>query len=147
MKRHEFLSVLGISASTVIFAPFLTSCSKSSGVAVDPVVPVNTGADFTLDLSVAANAALLTNGGFLVKNNIIVAKTSAGTYFAVASACTHEGAEIQFDNVNTRFICSNQSAGHGSKFTTSGTVSSGPAPSALKLYSTALSGTSLRIFG
>ena len=147
MKRHEFLSVLGISASTVIFAPFLTSCSKSSGVAADPVVPPSTGVDFTLDLTVAANAALLTNGGSLIKNNIIVAKTSTGVYYAVASACTHEGAAIQFDNANTRFICSNQSAGHASKFTTSGAVSSGPAGSALKMYSTALSGTSLRIFG
>ena len=147
MKRHEFFSIIGISAATVAFAPFLTACSKSSGVAADPVVPPASGVDFTIDLSLAANAALLTNGGSLIKNNVIVAKTSAGTYAAVASACTHEGAAIQFDNANTRFICSNQSGGHASKFSTSGAVTAGPAGSALKMYSTALTGTSLRIYG
>ncbi|MEI6142225.1 MAG: Rieske 2Fe-2S domain-containing protein [Mariniphaga sp.] len=147
MKRHEFFSIIGISAATVAFAPFLTACSKSSGVAADPVVPPASGVDFTIDLSVAANAALLTNGGSLIKNNVIVAKTSAGTYAAVGSSCTHEGAAIQFDNANTRFICSNQSAGHASKFSTSGAVTAGPAGSALKMYSTALTGTSLRIYG
>lgn len=146
MKRHEFLSTLGISATTVMFAPFLTSCSKSSGVAA-PVTPSTNNVDFTLDLTAVANAALVTNGGSLIKNGVIVAKTTTGTYVAVASACTHEGAAIQFDNANTRFICSNQSAGHASKFTTTGAVSSGPAGSALKMYSTALSGTSLRIYG
>jgi len=145
MKRHEFLSALGISASTVIFAPFLVSCSKSSGVAADPTT--TNSVDFTLDLSAAANAALTTNGGSLIKNGVIVAKTSTGTFVAVASVCTHQGADIQYDNANTRFICSNQSAGHGSKYTTTGAVSSGPAPTALKLFNTTLTGTSLRIFG
>ncbi len=146
MKRHEFLSVLGISASTVIFAPFLTSCSKSSGVAA-PVTPSGNSVDFTLDLSVAANAALATNGGSLIKNGVIVAKTSTGTYVAVASICTHQGADIQYDNTNTRFICSNQGSGHGSKYTVTGAVSAGPAPTALKMYNTTLTGTSLRIYG
>ena len=147
MKRHEFFSILGISATTVVFAPFLTSCSKSSGVAADPVVPVSNGVDFTLDISLAANSSLLTNGSSMVKNNVIIARTSAGDYIAVAAACTHEGAGIQFDSANSRFICSNQSAGHGSRFSTSGAVTAGPAASALKMYSVKLTGNSLRIYG
>lgn len=142
MKRNEFFTVLGVSAGTILFAPFLTSCSKSSSALPDPAPGGGGAIDFTLDLSQAANVALTSNGGSLVKSGVIVARTSTGVFVAVASACTHQGTTIDFDNANTRFHCS----GHGSNFTTSGSVINGPATVALKMYNASLTGTSLRVF-
>ena len=90
MKRHEFFTALGVTAGTVIFAPFLVSCSKSNSVA-DPGTGGTPGTiDFTLDLSLPANSALMTVGGSLANNGIIIAFTSSG-YVALANVCTHQG--------------------------------------------------------
>jgi len=137
MNRHDFLSVLGVSAGTVIFAPFLASCSKNSSV-------LGTGGtvDFTLDLTLPANASLNSNGGSLLKSGVIVARTSAGAYIAVSSACTHQGSTINFNSAGNRFICPN----HGANFSTTGSVLVGPATSPLAKYNTTLTGTSLRVY-
>ena len=142
MRRHEFLTALGVSAGTVIFAPFLTSCSKSSTMDTTPPPPGGSTVDFTLDLSLPANSALNTNGGSLLSSGIIVARTSAGAYIAVASACTHQGFTLAFDNLGNQFHCAN----HGSNFAVTGAVINGPATTALKSYNTTLTGTSLRVF-
>ncbi len=142
MRRHEFLTALGVSAGTVIFAPFLTSCSKSSTMETTPPPSGGGAVDFTLDLSLPANAALNANGGSLLSSGIIVARTSAGAYIAVASACTHQGFTLAFDNPNNQLHCAN----HGSNFAVTGAVINGPATTALKAYNTTLTGTSLRVF-
>src|SRR5665648_245051 len=113
MNRHDFLSVLGVSAGTVIFAPFLASCSKNSSVLGDGGT-----VDFIIDLTLPANASLNSNGGSLLKSGVIVAKTSAGAYIAVSSACTHQGSTINFNSAGNRFICPN----HGANFSTTGSV-------------------------
>jgi len=145
MNRNQFFTVMGVSAGTVLFAPFLASCSKSSTLSTDPGTGSG-GVDFTLDLTLPANATLNTNGGYLTKSGVIVARTSTGTYVAVAAVCTHQGAALAFDNVNTRFRCTNPAAGHGSVFSTTGSVVNGPAVTALKMYNTTLTGTSLRVY-
>jgi len=143
MRRHEFLTALGVSAGTVIFAPFLTSCSKSSTMDTTPPPVVGGTVDFTLDLSLPANSALNSNGGsFISDKGVIVARTSAGAYVAVASACTHQGFTLAFDNPGNQFHCAN----HGSNFAVTGAVINGPATNALKTYNTTLTGTNLRIF-
>ena len=146
MKRKEFFTTLGISAGTVMFAPYLVSCSKGNAVA-DPGTGGTPGAiDFTLDLSLPANAALNTNGNSMTNSGVLIARTSSGSFVAVAAACTHQGSAILFDNANTRFNCSNTGAGHGSQYSIGGAVIAGPAPKALKLYNTQLTGTKLRVF-
>ena len=146
MKRKEFFTALSVSAGTVMFAPFLVSCSKGSSVA-DPGTGGTTpaGLDFTLDLSLAANSALMTVGGSLANNGVIIANTSSG-YVALASACTHQGSAVLYDSANNRFNCSNTGSGHGSQYALNGAVTAGPAPKALKLYKTTLTGTKLRVF-
>lgn len=144
MKRYEFLSALGVSAGTVLFIPFLTSCSKSS---LDTTTTPGGGGglpvDFTLDLTQTANADLNSNGGSLLKSGVIIARTSTGEFIAVSSACTHQGFTLVFENANNRFHCNN----HGSNFATTGSVLNGPAATALTKYNTSLTGTSLRIYG
>lgn len=144
MDRKEFLNLLGLSVGGGIAISCLNSCAKEDGA--NPGGNNGGGggskADFTLDLSDPSNAALTANGGFLVKNRVIVARTQGGTYIAVAAACTHEGTIINYQSNNQRFLCPN----HGSAFSETGSVLNGPATGALKQYQTSLSGTSLRIF-
>ena len=145
MRRQDFLTALGISAGTVIFAPFLTSCSKSGALSTDTGTGGPGAIDFTLDLTVPANATLNNNGGYLAASGVIVARTSTGAYVAVANSCTHQGYVLAF-NPDDKFHCQNPGAGHGSVFGSNGAVVNGPATTALKTYNTTLTGTSLRVF-
>lgn len=142
MDRKEFLTQLGLTSAAIFAGACLAGCSKdddnSSGGGNNPP----TGVDFTLNLSDAANAALNTAGGYIYKSGIIIARTQANTYIAVSQVCTHQGTTVVFQGGNDRFYCPN----HGATFSTTGAVTGGPAPSALKRYNTSLSGTNLRIF-
>lgn len=151
MKRNEFFSTFGVTAGMLFLAPAINSCSKSDSVAsTDNTNGSNTSGtsgtggtiDFTLDLSTSTYSALNNNGGSIVKNGVIIAKTSSGAYVALASACTHEGTTLGFDSAGNRFHCPN----HGSNFGLDGALQNGPATSALKKYNTQLTGTMLRIF-
>ena len=148
MKRNEFFSAIGISAGMLFMAPALSSCSKGyTDSTTNPGVggnPGGTGAiDFTLDLSSPTYAALNSNGGSIVKDNIIIARTTAGVFVALTSICSHQQYNpIAFDSANNRFHCPN----HGSNFGVDGSVINGPATSALKKYNVQLTGTNLRIY-
>lgn len=134
MKRKDFLNQIGIGAA-MFLAPVcfgsLTGCKKTS------TTPANI--DFTLDVS---TGVLSKNGGFLVKDTVIVARTNSGTFIAVAAACTHEGTNVNYKASSNNFICPN----HNATFSSDGTVTQGPANSNLIKYNTTLTGTSLRVF-
>ncbi len=137
MDRKEFISLAGFGSLSVFTAACLASCSKSGTV---PAAPANV--DFTLDLTQPANAALLTNGGYIYSNGIITARTISGTYIAVSQYCTHQGQAVTYQGQGQNFYCS----AHGASFSNTGAVTGGPAPSALKQYNTALNGTMLRVY-
>jgi cytochrome b6-f complex iron-sulfur subunit len=132
MNRKEFLSLVGIGTTGVFVTSCLSACKKEN----------NTNIDFTLDLSSSANAALTANGGYLISQGVIVAKTSAGEFIAVSAACTHQGVNVEFQSSNNRFHC----PGHGANFTITGTVQNGPANSPLTKYNTSLNGNLLRVY-
>lgn len=134
MDRKEFLSQLGLGSAAVFMGACMAGCSK------DGATPASV--DFTLDLSATANAALNTAGGYVYKNNVIVARTLQNTYIAVSQACTHEGTSVQFQGGNNRFYC----PAHGATFSVTGTVTGGPANKPLVQYNTQLTGTTLRVF-
>lgn len=136
MDRKEFLSQLGITGATVFMGACMAGCSK------DSPAPAPANVDFILSLTDPANAALTNAGGFVYKNNIIVARTQNNAYIAVSQACTHEGTNVQFQAGNNRFFCPN----HGATFSTTGAVTNGPATKSLTSYSTQLTGSNLRIF-
>jgi cytochrome b6-f complex iron-sulfur subunit len=139
MDRKEFLATIGL--STASFAVInCVGCSKSNDASASGVSgPTNV--DFTLDLSASANAALLTNGGYLASNGVIVARTTSGTYIAVQQSCTHESYPLVYQAANQRFYCNN----HGSYFAENGVVKANPATKSLTTYTTTLTGTSLRV--
>ncbi|MCX6296088.1 MAG: Rieske (2Fe-2S) protein [Bacteroidetes bacterium] len=135
MERKEFLALVGTSFAAITLASCLGSCKKEKNA--QPTV------DFTLDLTAAANSALATNGGYIYSNSVIVARTMAGGYIAVAQACPHQGVSVVYQPSSGGFYCS----AHGSAFSASGAVTAGPAGTALKQYTCDLSGTSLHVHG
>lgn len=140
INRKDFFTAIGVSAAAVTLLSCMGGCSKNSaGVINPPVVP--TGVDFSLDLTTSANAALKNNGGFVVSQNIIVARTSAGAYIAVQQSCTHASYPLEYQSGNHRFYCGY----HGSNFSESGAVINGPAQTALTVYKTTLTGNLLRV--
>ncbi|MCR9264572.1 MAG: Rieske 2Fe-2S domain-containing protein [Flavobacteriaceae bacterium] len=145
MERKEFLRSLGAGAAFALTFPCIHGCSKDE---VDGnIVEEPTGVDFTVDLTSQEAQALVANGGFILKNLVVIAKNLEGDYVAASQVCSHES----YDQV--RFV--NQDGGifycdvHGSRFAQNGTplnqVDSKPAKT-LKIYNTELEGSVLRIF-
>ncbi|MEQ1554751.1 MAG: Rieske (2Fe-2S) protein [Ferruginibacter sp.] len=142
MDRKEFLSALGLSAGAILLTTCLGGCKKESDDDGGNVIaPSNV--NFNLDLSLPANAALNTAGGYVYANGVIVAKTTSGTIIAVSQACTHAGTSVQFVGSSNQFYCPN----HGAKFNTTGGVTNGPATSALKQYAVTISGNIVTVVG
>lgn len=151
MNRGEFLRSLGLSTSTLMafycLGTTMTACgSKDDDPApgTDPGTNTGTGItgtttgsaiNFTVDMTNATYTKLKTNGGSEKIGDVIVARTNAGTYVALAKACTHEGTAINFRAAQNDFLCPN----HGSEFSTTGAVEQGPATSPLKTYTVTVS--------
>jgi cytochrome b6-f complex iron-sulfur subunit len=134
MERKDFLAQLGLGAAFVLTAGCFGSCKKSSTTSDAPV-------DFTLDLTASANAALVTNGGYLVSNGVVVAKNSAGAYVAATQTCSHEGLkQISFNN--NEWSCS----AHGARFNQAGSGLNSNGSKGLKIYNTSVTGSSLRVY-
>jgi cytochrome b6-f complex iron-sulfur subunit len=142
MDRKEFFSKVGFGAAAALLpaciAGIATSCSSDNSTSPSPA-PAPSGVDFLLDVS---TGSLATNGGYLVSQGIVVARTNSGTYIAVSASCTHEGTNVNYNASGNNFICPN----HGAQFSSIGTVTQGPANSNLKKYNTTLTGNSLRVY-
>lgn len=140
MNRKEFFARAGFGAAAVLLPACIAglSSSCSSDDSLSPA-PAPTGVDFNVDVS---SGTLATNGGFMVTNGIVIAKTLAGSFIAVSAACTHEGTNVNYNSSGNNFICPN----HNSEFTSVGVVTKGPATSNLKQYNTSLSGNTLRVY-
>lgn len=135
MDRKEFLSLIGMAAGGAAVAACMGGCKKES-------TAPNISVDFTLDLTAAANAALQNNGGYLVTQRVIVARTLSGSYIAVAAACTHEGQTVDYQSGSHHFHCPR----HGATFSESGAVLSGPPNSPLQQMKTSLNGNALHVY-
>lgn len=145
MERKDFLAALGLSAGSIVISSCLGACGKTDTGSPDPVTPTPTPGgklDFTLD--VATNSEINTKG-WTIMNSVIIAKNGS-SYIALSSVCTHQGNPITYNSGSNNFPCSLTDAAHGSVFDSSGARIQGPATSALKKYSTTLSGNSLRVF-
>ncbi len=146
MERIQFLRSLGAGAAFAIAFPCLGACSKDKGETGGDI-PVPTGVDFTVDLEAAENNELTKNGGFILKNSVVVVKNLEGNFVAASQVCSHQGYdEVRFsDQDGGIFYC----GVHGSRFEQSGKpknqVDSAQAKS-LKVFKTELSGVLLRVF-
>lgn len=145
MERKEFLRSLGAGAAFALVFPCTQGCSKDQ--VNGNIVEEPTGVDFTVDLTSQEAQALVSNGGFILKNLVVIAKNLEGEYIAASQVCSHES----YDQV--RFV--NQNGGifycdvHGSRFDQDGSplnqVDSNAAKP-IKVYNTELDGSILRVF-
>ncbi len=143
MERKDFMKQVGLGFGAVL----LMNCLQACGEAEIPDPMPGAGGDkldFTLNLTTGSNSTLQTKGGFLVSNNVIVARTLTDTFIAVDAACTHQQTIISYRANSNDFKCPN----HGSEFGADGKATMGPATSALKKYKTSFDATAntLRIF-
>jgi cytochrome b6-f complex iron-sulfur subunit len=138
MTRKEFFASVGFGAAAVLIPSciggLVTSCSKDDKGSTAP-----TNVNFTLDIS---TGTLAVNGGHLVYQGVLVARTMSGAFIAVSAGCTHQGTTVNYSSAGNNFICPN----HGAVFSSNGAVTQGPASTNLAQYNTALTGNSLRVF-
>ncbi|WP_437397025.1 ubiquinol-cytochrome c reductase iron-sulfur subunit [Flagellimonas lutimaris] len=145
MERKEFLRSLGAGAAFALTFPCLQGCSKDD--VNGDIVEEPSGVDFIVDLTTSEAANLSENGGFILKNLVVIARNLQGEYVAASQVCSHQS----YDQV--RFV--DQSGGifycdvHGSRFDQDGTPLNqvdGAAAKALKVYNTELNGSILRVY-
>lgn len=138
MTRKEFIAQVGGGAAGLFFVACAAGCRKKQSTNSPPQGPSNV--NFTIDIS---SGPLSSNGGYTVKNGVIVARTNSGSFLAIAATCTHQGTNLQYNASANKFTCPN----HGAQFTANGSVAQGPATIAEKNYNTSLSGTILTVTG
>ncbi len=134
MERREFLGKLGVGAAFALTATCLGSCTKDT---------VATPKDFTLNLDATENANLKNNGGYVISNGCVVAKTTAGVYVAATVVCSHQQQkEVIYDENANEFYCN----AHGARFDLAGKGKNSNGSGGLTIYKTALTGSSLRVY-
>jgi len=137
MERRRFFRNFAVGGSLLLTAPVLfNSCSDDSS---DDDNNNNNGN--TVDLTDPAYASLKTVGGFAYKGDIIIIRSSDTVYLALSKVCTHSQCTVTYNSTNKDIPC----PCHGSKFTTTGAVITGPAASPLKKYSVTQNGNILTI--
>ncbi|NQU55143.1 MAG: Rieske (2Fe-2S) protein [Bacteroidetes bacterium] len=138
MERKEFIKKFAVGGSILLTAPVLfNACSD------DSTEPDNGGGtnNTIVDLGQTAYSALGTVGGSANKGNIIIIRTGDTSYIALSNVCTHQQCTVGYNHGTTELIC----PCHGSKYSTSGAVTNGPAPTSLKKYTVTKDGNSLKI--
>ncbi len=146
MERKDFLRTLGAGAAFALAFPCVQGCSKDDTVDGD-ITPVPTGVDFTIDLNSSEAAKLDNNGGFILKNLVVVVKNLEGNFVAASQVCSHENYDqVRFVNTDGGiFYCDV----HGSRFEQDGTPLNqvdSKTPKALKIFKTELTENILRVF-
>lgn len=134
MDRKEFLKKIGLGAAFALTATCLGSCAKET---VTPSGPV----DFTLDLSLPAYAELANNGGYIIKDRVVVAKDSNGNYVAATQRCSHDGTHA-IVLLNNEWFCTD----HAARFSLNGSGLNEKGKNNLTIYKTQLNGNQLRIY-
>ena len=135
INRHEFLRKLGFAGSAlaaVYFGGHLQSCTNER---VSPA-PTN----LTLDLTASENAALKANGGYVVKEGVVIARSNTGSYIAATLTCSHEG-KNQIMYQSDHFYC----PAHGAKYDNTGKGLNSEGKKGIRVYTTSLTDNILTI--
>ncbi len=155
MERREFLESLGLGAAFVLTATCLNSCANNNVSDYNPVAtPTGTTGTtgstgtttnndlLTLDLTLAANAALNTNGGYIISKGIVVARDKNGNYVAATQTCSHEGRQqVYYDANSNSYWCT----AHSAHFSLTGAGLNSTGSRGITIYTTKLDGTTLHI--
>ena len=132
MNRKEFLNQVGVGAALVMTGMCFQQCSK------EPKGPV----DLSIDLTDSASADLLQDGGYIIVEEVVIARTSNGDYVAATQICSHQGFKQVFFNSSDQFECSR----HGARYDLQGGGLNENGEDGLTIYNTELTGDILRVF-
>ena len=149
MERKEFLKSLGAGAAFAVTISCLGGCLREE---VDTVAlqdtnatnTENTGASstilFSIDLNASEAAKLAVDGGYIVKNNVVVAKNLNGEFVAATVICSQDLIKkVTFKN--NEYYCTE----HGARFDQTGKGLNNDGKKGLKIYKTSLNGSILDI--
>lgn len=139
MKRKEFLKTLGAGAAFAISYACLGGCSTNNLDENTPIDPA-TGVLFTINLNDASSNALKNNGGYLIKNNVVIAKDMSGNFVAATVVCSHEQKKKVIFR-NSEFYCT----AHGARFDLNGKGINSTGGNGIKIYETSLANNILSI--
>ncbi len=135
MTRKEFITQAGTAAALLLVPACISGLSSCKKQKADKPKSV----DFSLDIS---SGPLATNGGAIINDGVIVARSLSGEFIAIDSVCTHEGTNINYVSTSHSFKCPN----HGATYDANGNVTTGPASKSLTSYHCTLNGSSLRVY-
>lgn len=128
LSRHAFLRKLGFGGAALTalyFSGHLQSCTN------DRVNPAPT--NMTLDLNDPAYAALKSNGGYVIKDGVVIARSNSGAYIAATHTCSHEGRnEVIYQT--DHFYCT----AHGAKYDNAGKGLNSEGKKGIAVYTTSL---------
>ncbi len=149
MERREFLESLGLGAAFVLTATCLHSCANNNSNLVTPTTTGTTGTTgttnsdlLTVDLTLPANSALNSNGGYIVEKGIVVARDKNGNYVAATQTCSHQDLQgIYYDSASNSYYCSV----HGAHYNLAGTGLNSNGSRGIAIYKATLNGTTLHI--
>ncbi|MBK7134584.1 MAG: Rieske (2Fe-2S) protein [Bacteroidales bacterium] len=140
-RRDVIQRVLLGGAALIVIPSAFTSCEKKTEPDPEPTPgPGPSGSKITIDLSQADYSVLNTAGGSKIVQTLLIVNTGT-TYVALSSVCTHEGCTVGYVSTAGNIQC----PCHGSMFTTTGSVSAGPATTPLTSYPVNKSGNILTI--
>jgi cytochrome b6-f complex iron-sulfur subunit len=145
-SRRQFCQAAALGA----LALFLQSCGGGSSTSPSGTssltVLSGTPGTGSITLPIGSGSPLATVGGMaLVQaggSSVLVARTGQDSFAAVTAICTHQGCQIT-DYSGSVYVC----PCHGSQFSTSGQVLTGPASVALQSFTTQFSNGTLTITG
>jgi len=139
MNRREVIQKFLVGGTVLLFVPtVLKSCTKDS--TDNPGTNPDGTDNIKLDLSLAENSALNTSGSSKIVRDILIINTGT-KIIALSSVCTHQGCTVGYNAGAGDIEC----PCHGSVYSTSGSVITGPAPSPLRSYPASVTGNILTI--
>jgi hypothetical protein len=150
MKRKDFIKQVGIGAAIAITFPCITSsCKKKDDNKTDnngsnySYTPA-TNIDFTIDLNSTEGAPLKKKGGYVVKNDVVVARTKTDEYIAASLHCSDENLKsVTYDG--DEWYCTEHDATYSNNGAGTQTYNN-LGEKGITTYNTELTGTILRIF-
>lgn len=129
LSRRDFIkrSAVGVIASGAMLSSI--NISAFTKAAASKAVFRKTGDDIIVKLS--ENAALTKTGGSVkINDELMLIRNSETTFLAIRTICTHKGCDVELEG--DKFVC----PCHGSEFSLTGKVETGPAKDNLKTFET-----------
>ena len=151
MNRKTFINQITGGLTLTCISCMMQACSKEEGSTPtnnnnnNNNSNTNTNPISNILLTVNLSSQLLAINDYVLDNGVIVVRISTGnvatSFVAFSSACPHAGATINFVKSSNSFNCS----AHGSNFSINGSVTNGPASSALKKKTIEVTGNTLNV--